>query len=229
MNLASPFPTASISQNFGDNAISYYKEGLGLKGHPGIDYQVPYGTTIQAAADSYCYAVLSKNNPNLMAYRAVCTIVDDYEVIYGHCSEIWASVGWYKSGDVLARVGNTGSVFANGVEVSEKEKLAGSPKGVHLHFQVRKVKKVPAVSQEIGKHYLNDGTSLYKTPDGFIYEVPDWDNGFNGCVDPKQFFDELTPVLQAEVKVLKQTKDPFVYKALLALIVSQTKKLLRID
>ena len=192
MRLTPPFPLSTISQKFGRNDVAVYARE-GLVGHTGIDYQVPWGTPIPSAVDSYCYSTMSKDNPNLMAYRAVFTLVDEgeftYEISYGHCSDMFAKPFTdIKTQEVLANVGNTGSVFANGVEVTQAEKIAGSHEGAHLHFQVRKLRKVPATRQlDPLKHYVNDGFGIL-TLNGYHYEVPEWDNGYNGCVDPEQFF-----------------------------------------
>jgi murein DD-endopeptidase MepM/ murein hydrolase activator NlpD len=190
MKLIKPFPI--IGQVFGANATPLYA-AQGLKGHPGIDFGADWGAPIKCATDSKCYSVLSKNNPNLMAYRAVCTIVDDinwsYEVIYGHCSDIYAIPGNnLTTGQIIGLVGNTGDVFSNGVEVTNAEKLAGSHAGSHLHFQVRRlIKESATIPLDPTKHYVNDGFGLL-TFNGSHYYAPDWNNGYNGCVDPAQFF-----------------------------------------
>lgn len=194
MKLVPPFALSTISQGFGSNAVNYQAVS-GTVGHPGIDFAVPWGTPIPYAVDGYCYSVMSKNNPNLGAYRAVFTLIDDgdttYEVSYGHCSDIGAVPGTtVKQGASGANVGNTGDVFADGVAVSEKAKEDGSRAGAHLHFQVRVCKKVPyAISLAKGNsvHRLNDGFGLY-VRNGFVYEVPNYANGYNGCVNPAQFW-----------------------------------------
>lgn len=199
MKLTPPFPLSTIAQGFGANAVNAYA-GMGLKGHPGIDFGVPYGTPIPCAGNAYCYSTMSKDNPNLMAYRAVFTLIDDtdgntYEISYGHCSTIMAKpFTQVKTGDILANVGNTGDVYAGGVEVTLAEKTAGSHAGAHLHFQVRLLKKV-SISEPLdpSKHYVNDGFGIL-TLNGFHYFVPDFNNGYNGCVDPMQFIStEPTP------------------------------------
>jgi murein DD-endopeptidase MepM/ murein hydrolase activator NlpD len=197
MKLTPPFALSTIVQGFGDNAVTAYA-GMGLKGHPGQDYGVPYGTPIKCAVKSQCYSTMSKNNPNLMAYRAVFTIIDDvncsYEVSYGHCSEMYAVPGkTYDVGEVLALVGNTGDVYVGGAEVTNAEKIAGSHAGAHLHFQVRVLQKESAtIPTDNTKHYVNDGFGIL-TLNGFHYYVPDFNNGYNGCVDPEPFFDLSTP------------------------------------
>lgn len=191
MVLKSPFSIGSIVQKFGANAVSAYA-GMNLIGHPGIDYGVPYGTDIPAAVDAYCYSLLNKDNPDLQAYRAVCTLVDDgnyaYEIIYGHCSDIYAKVGQTVSiGQIIAKVGNTGDVYEGGRLITPEEKKAGSKEGSHLHFQVRWLRKVPESGWKESGQYINDGQQML-TLNGFIYERVEPNNGYNGCIDPMQFF-----------------------------------------
>lgn len=191
MKLTSPFPISTIVQPFGANAVSAYAD-MGLKGHPGIDYQVPWGTPIPSTSDGICYSLLGKKM-GVGVYHAVCTIIDDvdfsYEVIYGHCSEMYPiPVQNVSKGQIIGTVGNTGDVYQNGKLVSNAEKNAGSRAGSHLHFQVRRLIKTPVNGYIVGKHYINDGHGLMEL-NGFNYYVPEYDNGHNGCIDPMQFFD----------------------------------------
>ena len=207
MNLTKPF--SIIGQGFGANAVPIYS-GQGLRGHTGIDFGANWGDPIHCAVDSYCYSVMNRDNPNLMAYRAVFTLVDDgdvtYEVSYGHCSTIYAVPGkTYKVGDVLANVGNTGDVFA-GInptgEVTEADKLAGSHAGAHLHFQVRLLKKVAIKdATDPTVHYILDGNGIY-SKDGYYYSVPNYNDGWNGCVDPMPFFLDPTDTPYAKLIVI---------------------------
>lgn len=236
MKIDSPFPINTISQKFGANAVSYYAKN-GLKGHTGIDYQVPWGTRIQASIYSYCYSVLSKDSPNLMAYRAVFTLVEDgditWEISYGHCSEMYAIPGKYiLPSETIAKVGNTGQVYANGVIVTKEEKDSGSKAASHLHFQIRKLFRVHANGVlDPKKNWANNGYGLL-TANGYNYY---WEqNGYNGCVDPAQFFSsndskEIESIIRVEIEVLKKTTDASVYKILLQSIIKYTKKLLGIS
>lgn len=234
MNLTRPFDKSTLVQGFGGVAVDYNKLA-GTIGHPGQDYAVPWGTPIPVAIDgSYCYSTLSKNNPDLMAYRAVCTLYEDasgvYEIIYGHCSAISAIPGnSYYEPDTLAKVGNTGDVFVGNKEVSEIEKLTGSHAGAHLHFQVRAVLKEPVGSPvEAGAHYLNDGFGQLQY-NGYRYKWKYPNNGYASCIDPEPFFSPpvVAPAdIKAEVQVYQDSTDPSVRESLLALIISQTKRLL---
>lgn len=187
MKLIPPFDLKAISQGFGENANGLYAN-QGLKGHTGIDFGIAYGTPIPSAADSYCYSTANKNNPDLTQYRAVYTIVDEddfsYEISYGHCSEINAiPTSKYDHGDILGKIGNTGNVFAGQHEVTQQEKLNGSHIGSHLHFQVRKLKRTRNKIDPV----LYDLKGPYQRG-GYYYNIPEYLNGFNGCIDPAQFF-----------------------------------------
>lgn len=215
MRLYYPFDYSLVTQSFGQNANSLYAS-QGLKGHTGDDYGASYGAPIpNCAENAYCYATINRDNPDPSLYRAVYTLVEGpdwaYEVSYGHCNEIYATVGeTYAVGQILASMGNTGPVYQNGVEVTKEAKLAGSHAGAHLHFQVRKAQKE---STELpftpGATYLYDGHGVL-AKDGYRYLVPDYTNGFNGCVSPEPFYAHLlakdyqkeVSLLYALVKVL---------------------------
>lgn len=183
-------PGVLIAQGFGENANPLYS-GQGLKGHTGIDFAYNYGDPLPSFINAYCYSTLNKDNPNLMAFRAVFTLVEDgafvYEISYGHCNQMFATPKTnVKEGEIIATCGNTGDVFSYGKEITLLEKQMGSHAGAHLHFQVRKTKKVPITVA--GKHYIFDGNGLLNY-NGTILEIVDYDNGYNGCVDPMPFFD----------------------------------------
>lgn len=194
MKLVRPFPKSTIEQYFGDNATTLYSSD-GLKGHPGEDYVVPWGTSVPCVAnDSYCYSVLNKDNPDLSKYRAPCFIVEDetgvYEIIYGHVSDILAVPGkTYSTGDFVSKVGNTGPVFVGSHEVTSAEKATSAHPGSHLHLQVRLLEK--SATLRPGKQHIVDENGLLKR-NGFYYDVVNYNNGFNGCVDPEPFFGETT-------------------------------------
>lgn len=190
-------PNLPIGQGFGDNADGAYAAD-GLLGHPGIDFgsNANYGQPIACAIEgAIVSALLSENNPNLAAFRAVNTIFEDstgcYEIQYGHDMQEVVSVGdVLHLGQEVATIGNTGEVFIGNpaIEVTEAQKEVGSHAGAHIHFQVRVITKESASTPlDSKKHYLNDGTGLL-TLNGFHYYVPSWNNGYDGCVDPTQFF-----------------------------------------
>lgn len=254
MKLTPPFALSTIDNPFGNIGISaavlaYYQKTLKIDGHPGDDFDIPWGTPIPNAIEgAVVSALLSKDNPNLMVFRAVNTIYDPqlpdgtcYEIQYGHVSTINVKVGQVlKLGDIVANVGNTGDVFrckdGKCVEITADQKNAGSHLGSHLHFQVRVLKKMPATSANIaGVDYVNDGVGQLVL-NGYKYEVPNYMNGYNGCIDPKQFFSDPAPVIvsdptipdtvKSEVEVLKTTTDPEIRQNFIKLIVAQLRAFL---
>lgn len=223
LELFRPFPANTLSQGFAQNAnISYARDGL--VGHTAQDYGVPYGTQIPCSADnSYCYSLMNDKNPDPMRYRAVFTLVETktgvYEISYGHCSEMTAEVGkTYKAGDIIGRIGNTGTVFSGNHEVTKEEKLAGSHAGAHLHGpQVRPVKKVTKITK--GKIYLYDQNGRLNI-DGYYFEVLNYENGTNGTVDPRNFLSIYSANEAQQIKS-NLTKQVSILKWIVALL---TKK-----
>lgn len=189
-----PAPLSQITQGFSENAnVSYKRDGL--TGHTSIDWAIPYGDPIlNCAENAYCYSVINRGNPDLMKYRAVFTLVNAdngvsewAEVSYGHLTDIHAEVGkTYQPGESLGTAGNTGTVFSGGREITAAQKNAGSKAGTHLHGpQVRPVQRVKKTVR--GKQYLYDGNGIFKK-DGYYFEVVNYENGTNGCVNPMPFF-----------------------------------------
>lgn len=199
-------PNLPIGQKFGENADGAYKAD-GLLGHPGIDFggTINWGNPILCATEGgIVSALLSENDTNLEAYRAVNTIFEDstgcYEVQYGHVSTINVKVGdSLIFGQTVAEIGNTGDVYTGSpaILVTDAQKQLGSHAGAHIHLQVRVIAKELATGQlDTNKHYVNDGVGLL-TLNGYRYFVPNWNNGYNGCIDPALYFhgntEEQTP------------------------------------
>lgn len=191
MKLIYPLQNATITQHFGDNANGSYASD-GLKGHTAIDLVSVYNSPILAAVTGEVYSLMNKDNPDPMKYRAVFQIYDDidysYEVSYGHCNFIYAEEGKvYEQGQPLsglASEGNTGTCYVGNHLISREEKLGGSTAGFHTHFQTRKCIRV--TKRDPKKHYLENSEGRLKRND-FYYEIVDYDNGYNGCVDPAPF------------------------------------------
>lgn len=190
INLYLPAPLTTITQGFGANENpSYHADGL--KGHAGCDFGLPYGSPLYACIEGYVYSIMNKGAVDPSKYQAIYQLVDGtdgyaYEVSYGHLSAIKALPGDYvKVGQIIGSTGNSGPVYANGVAVTVAERLAGSHAGQHLHFQVRKCRKV--VSTIPSGHYLQSGDGiLYEG--GYYYEVLNWESGYNGCVNPADYW-----------------------------------------
>ena len=176
-------PKGKVTQKFGKNFNSSYSEG-GLKGHTGIDYVNGHKSVINAVVNGEVYSTLNMRNPDTDKYRAVYQLVDGvetaYEVSFGHVDKSFVSKGEYVySGQPLATQGNFGLCYTNGKKVTKAQKKLGI--GSHLHFQARKLVKVKKRDRK--KKYLRDNNQYLKR-DGYYYEVVNYDNGYNGCVDP---------------------------------------------
>jgi murein DD-endopeptidase MepM/ murein hydrolase activator NlpD len=184
-------PLGLTTQPFGANYNNSYKDS-GLKGHTGIDYVLNWKYPIKAVVTGEVYSILNEHNPNTNKYRAVFQLVDDieysYEVSYGHIDSALCKEGdIVQAGTPIATEGNYGTCFTNGKLVTPEEKATG--KGSHLHFQVRKLKRVK--KRKKGEQYVRSSEGYVKRG-GYFYEVVDYTNGYNGCIDPSQFYAEDT-------------------------------------
>lgn len=231
-------PNLSVGQRFGENADGAYAAD-GLLGHPGIDYggTINYGQPVLCAVGgSTVSALLSKGSSNLESYRAVNTIYEDetgcYEIQYGHVIDMYVNVGdKLVLGQHIASIGNTGDVYGGtpfGL-ITDAQKRAGSHQGAHIHLQVRVVvKEALSTPVDSTKHYVNNGSGTLEL-DGFRYSVPEWDNGYNGCVDPSMFYEGgLEDVVKAETEVASRQTDPTVVAAFGAELIKGAQKLLGI-
>lgn len=188
MKLIYPVEPHQQSQGYSGNANPSYGNA-GLKGHGAIDFLGYYGEPIFSSCDAYLYSNINfGQSPD--RYRAVYTLVDDgdfvYEVSYGHVIDSPVPIKTYvKQGQVIARMGNFGTVYLGNHLVTNEEKLNGSQQGTHLHFQIRKCIKVSKTKSD--KHYIKDSNGYVRLNDMYI-EILDYGNGYNGCIDPIPFF-----------------------------------------
>jgi murein DD-endopeptidase MepM/ murein hydrolase activator NlpD len=191
-----PYDKSTITQRFGENANPLYA-GAGLKGHTAYDWGVPYGTAIpNCTPNAYCYSRMNEGDTNYMDYKAVFFIVETetgiYEVSYGHLSGFVAEVGkTYQVGDTIGYVGNSGPVYVGQHEVTEAEKEAGSHAGAHLHGpQIRLLAKMQYTSG-IGSYpdVISDANGPIRW-NGYYLGVPNYSNGYNGCISLAQFSTE---------------------------------------
>lgn len=196
-------PQGFLSQPFAKNYNSYYKEG-GLKGHTGEDYVNGWKSEIVASTDGLIYSVKEPTS-DTEKYSCVYQLIDTpdfaYEVSYGHIAKSFVKKGqMVKAGDKIALEGNFGACYRGGKRVTPAEKKLGW--GSHLHFQVRKCKRVP--KRERGKTYLRDDKGYYRNKDREYYEVVNYENGYNGCVDPELFYPISSAVLLKILLLLKK-------------------------
>ncbi len=208
--LAPVLSSYTISQKFGGNANPLYA-GQGLKGHPGLDIQKAYNAWIVASHDAYVYKIVNKNNPDLSKYRAVHTLFQDegqgYELVYGHDNNMYANIGdTVVAGSLLASMGNTGDVYSQGLPVPISKRPYPPYPGTHLHWQLRPTVRVKVA--QAGRQYLDTETptgqrqdELYRDNDGYYYEVADFGNGYNGCIDPEPYL--YKPSLWEQLQIAK--------------------------
>ena len=188
MKIYVPLRKWVVSQGFSQNLNTYYEENK-LAGHTGIDFDaMGDDKTVYASCDGYVFSVVNKNNPDLMRYRAVYTLVDDggvfYELSYGHFFDIYVSEGQHiKKGDKLGIEGNTGDVASGGRKVTLAEKRAGSLAGTHVHLQLRPLK--PVDKREKGKSYLKNSNGFLKINGMYFERIPN--KAFADCIDPHPF------------------------------------------
>lgn len=205
-----PAPLYRITQGFSENANDSYKED-GLLGHTTIDWDFKYDDNVpNCTEDAYCYSVINKDNPDPGKYRGVFILVNAdngvsewAEASYGHANKILAEVGkTYQPGEILMTAGNTGTVYSGGNLVTTAQKKAGSKAGTHLHGpQVRPVKRVKKIASN--REYLYDGYGVFKK-DGYYFEVIDYENGTNGCINPLPFFNgKLASEYAAKIAKMK--------------------------
>lgn len=116
-NLGFPYTTpvdAALSSPFGWR--DHPTEG-GTKFHYGIDLAAEKGSEIAAFADGEVFAV---GESSTLGKYIILTHAGGYTTLYAHCSEVVVSSGSVKMGDMIARVGDSGSAT-----------------GAHLHFELQ--------------------------------------------------------------------------------------------
>ncbi len=84
-----------------------------------------------------------------------------------------------KAGDVIAKEGNHGVVYVGNRLITLAQQKAGDHEGSHRHYQKRPVFK----TQKMSGHVLQTAQGIYRDAQGNYYQVYDYSNGFNGCVD----------------------------------------------
>lgn len=118
----SPLPAGTkVSQGFGDNVADYAKWN-GDHGHEGIDYSVPVGTPVGAAATGTVEFAGTGNGFGNYGNYIVIDHGNGLKTYYGHLSELDVKPGdTVTQGDIIGLSGNSGRTT-----------------GPHLHFSIRK-------------------------------------------------------------------------------------------
>jgi hypothetical protein len=84
-----------------------------------------------------------------------------------------------KAGDVIAKEGNHGTVYSGNILITPAMQAAGDHRGSHRHYQKRPVIRTLTPKGQM----LATANGPYRDEVGFYYQVYDYDNGFNGCLD----------------------------------------------
>lgn len=178
----------TVSQEFGGspstNSTQY--SSLGLKGHSGIDTGNGWDTPVRSDNAGYVYKIAYANK-SPSNWQAVYILVDDaVEVCYGHLNTVLVQEGDQVSvGQIIGTEGNHGYVFSGGTQITPEMQKAGDHRGHHLHTSYRPVKLVTKVSR--GKYYLTTTLGARYKEGTSLFEVINTDNGYNGCVNPRNY------------------------------------------
>lgn len=167
-----PLDEFVISQNFGENA-AYYQKNYGIQGHNGIDMVGRTGQIIRAAHDGVVVSVSEDANSGFgivirtnepFDYNGSPTM---FKSIYWHVlpDSILVSQGQQvKAGDIIAKCDSSGILLnVDGFNTQ------GADAASHLHFGVKPVDKGEL---------------------SFIWYNTEQKNGYNGAVDPAQFWNK---------------------------------------
>jgi murein DD-endopeptidase MepM/ murein hydrolase activator NlpD len=162
------YPEGSVTQWFGENPQLYGKicpvVNQCLKGHNGIDMVAPWGTPLYAVEDMRITEAKDAPEGYGLYVRGTNS---KHEWTYGHLSKIAVEAGQIvKQGDYIGDMGNTGFVVSS-------QNANGFWKynpylGTHLHLGVRDL-------NERGR-------------------VINYDNGYFGCYDFKDYLPDIDPV-----------------------------------
>jgi hypothetical protein len=180
-------PSCVEGQGFSQNANPLYHAG-GLLGHTGIDVNCGYGSTIASLTNGVVYSTFPVEQPASDGYTAVFVLTETpleiFEFSYGHVCEIDCQIGQQvKVGDALAKEGNKGEVYSGNTLITLAMQAAGDHDGHHRHYQKRPEIKTKNLQNILTNMGLSDAHGWYKDANANYYQVYDYFNGFNGCVD----------------------------------------------
>lgn len=181
----------TVNQWFGGAPDRYAAIGVG--GHPGIDTSNGFDSPVPCDNAGLVYKTVTPETSS-EGYQGIWMIVesgtDVVEVAYGHLNRLLVKDdAIITEGTIVGTQGNKGFVFFGGTRITPDMQAAGDTRGNHLHTQYRPVRKVKKITK--GMHYLNLlSGKRYKDENGYYYEIVNYDNGFNGCVNPMNYHTE---------------------------------------
>ena len=191
----------AIAQVFGANANPMYA-AAGQKGHTGVDEHCGYGSEIYALKRGWVYKILDKDHPanDGSGYWGVFIIAQESDGTFsewqvGHCSKIFCAVGDpVEPWTLIAEEGNRGGVYEGNVQITKVMQDAGDHRGSHRHWNKKPLRRQTEVQRDAegGMHLTNWGPSgqVYEDKQGFVYQVLNYKNGYNGSVDPMKDIDD---------------------------------------
>lgn len=207
--------TCSLGQPFGMNYNPSYGMS-GLLGHSGCDWGCGFGSIIHSPVSGVIYKILTIAHPSNdgTGFTGVFILCDNgiesFEFLIGHCdpSPSLAIGQAVQKGDVIGTEANHGTVYSGNIQITLAMQKAGDQRGHHRHYQKRpfwksKTKTEPALSGN------NDVAGTYRDEDGYYYNIFDYHNGFNGCVDP------TLPVFNRDLEKGKEGYDVYVLQRML--------------
>ncbi len=143
MTIFRPIKPNLITQLFGENKVSFYKE-LNMNGHNGVDFYAPMGTPVYWNG-SKRGKVLSVINDATYGKYIEIIVEEEPEInkyIFAHLSKFNCQAGdVLESGQLFCYTGNTGKYTT----------------GPHLHFGMKKVAK-----NRYGNYYTTNRDNGYK-------------------------------------------------------------------
>lgn len=160
-----------------------------------MDEVCGYGTDAYCLKYGWCYKVLDKEHPanDGSGFWGVFIISGDggwHEWQIGHLSEIYIKPGeqvfpW----TIVGKEGNRGQVVSWGQLITKEMQDAGDKRGSHRHWNKKLLKRMRYEDYDKSKgQFLSafsfSTPSAYRDPQGWYYEVLDYQNGLRGSVNP---------------------------------------------
>lgn len=177
--ISKPVVPFVILQKFGGNGSFYQKNGINIAGHNGIDLRTFHGQPIYASHDGTALYQVDANQ----GHGVVVITKDSYE--YDGRETPMKTIYWHicdpiKEPKFKSPIADKGAVDVREGDLIGYANSTGFSTGDHLHFAVKPLAKV--------------GENLY------TWGPVDPKNGYNGCVDPMPYFDDVVENTQEEIK-----------------------------